>query len=187
MKGRNTNVKRITLITVALSLALTACAGGKAVGSGDLVDIEETNRTEASPTVSKTASAKAAPTRSAPESQPPKQDLCPPNGEFTVRIKTLGDGFQWKQEGSKDDWAPTPFRVLQGCNVTFRNEDPDRKHSWFSGDNGSPDAGEGWKSPALATGKTWVMDTTKVPAGFYSCHDGEVPYIVCSAEIVPRQ
>lgn len=179
-------MKRTAIIVIALGLALSACSSGKAVGSGDLVDIDETNRVSPTATATKTESkkptAKAKPTKS----EAPKQDLCPPGGEIEVRIRTLGDGFEWRIKGTKNDFGPTPFRVLQGCEVLFRNDDPDRKHSWYSGDNG-PDAGKAWKSPALSKGQTWVMDTTKIPAGFYSCHDGEVPYIVCSAEIVARQ
>ena len=181
-------MKRVALIImVALGLAMTACSSGRAVGEDDLVDIEETNRVEASPTPTKQASKKPTPTQEPSRSAPPPRDLCPEGGEIEVRIKTLGDGFEWQAKGQKNRWGPTPFRVLQGCDVIFRNEDPDRKHSWFSGDNGSADAGDAWKSPALATGQEWVMDTTKIPAGFYSCHDGEVPYIVCSAEIVASQ
>lgn len=189
MRRDGPTVKRIILLAAALCLALTACGGGTAVGDEDILNIDETFRASPSPTPTPTRTRQPSPTPTRTQTQaPPQQETCPAGQEIELRIKTLGDGFQWRFKGEREDAyrsaSAAPFRVAQGCSVSFTNEDPARRHSWISGDNGTPAAGQAWSSPALPAGESWLLDTSRVPAGRYSCHDGEVPYIVCSAEIV---
>lgn len=171
-------MKRSIFLTISLTLALAACAGGKSVG--EKFDFPESNRPSVSPTPSAkpTAVKKTTNPTPTPTQTQKGQDYCKfrpqQGGDITVVIKSVNTSFE-----------PNDIFVFQGCKVTFKNLDRERAHSWVSGSGTDPgNDGSVWRSPVLQYNKTFVLDTSDIDPATYPCHDGEVPYgVVCSLTV----
>jgi len=169
-------MKRITIATLVLGLALSACAGGTTVGADfdDVgTDIEESK--SPAPKVSK-------PPKNKVEKEEPKEEPLPKGDTIRMRITSSANGFEWRHP-DLDQWISVSQlggpSVFPGDKIVFTNEDPAQhtKHGLQNMRRGGVAEGEVFDTGELASG---AKTTIKIDFDFgeYLYGDPGVPYLV---------